>query len=286
MGFWGSSGGGGSFDIDTILPSAHAGSILFINGDHQISESEDVFVWDYINDRLGVGVAEPARIIDIGAVGHLCVEPGLGAGFYYDSIGAANKWLVSTHPADNNKFMFYAGAIMFYLSANEGTSPTFQFNQNTAISDGSEHIFLNLLSTILQNGTGSYTILGADITEFAIGSGEKSLIKLNIDDTTRFQVERGRVSYVLITATDDITLDDTHSEVLGDATSASFSVFLSNPKEGAVYFIKKIDNSVNTVTVDGDGATIDGASTVVLSAQNEAIMIVSDGTDYFIKSRI
>ncbi len=47
--------------------------------------------------------------------------------------------------------------------------------------------------------------------------------------------------------------------------------------------IKKVDVSVNTVTVDGNASeTIDGATTAVLTTQWESITIHCNGTAWFI----
>lgn len=48
------------------------------------------------------------------------------------------------------------------------------------------------------------------------------------------------------------------------------------------YWIKKIDSSANTVTIDPDGSeTIDGASTLVLSSQWDYAVIISTGTTWW-----
>jgi hypothetical protein len=50
-----------------------------------------------------------------------------------------------------------------------------------------------------------------------------------------------------------------------------------------IYLVKKIDATVNTVTLQADGAeTIDGNNTHVLTTQNESVWIISDGTNWYI----
>lgn len=52
---------------------------------------------------------------------------------------------------------------------------------------------------------------------------------------------------------------------------------------GRILFVKKVDSSVNTVTVAGDGSeTIDGDPDVTLTAQYDAVTLGSDGTEWFI----
>lgn len=65
-----------------------------------------------------------------------------------------------------------------------------------------------------------------------------------------------------------------------DATGAATTVYLpaANLAKGKKYIIKKIDSSVNIVTIDANGSdTIDGSSTKTLTAQYDAIFIESDG---------
>lgn len=85
------------------------------------------------------------------------------------------------------------------------------------------------------------------------------------------------------TTTYTITTNDT--VIICDATSGAFTVTLPTAvgNTGRRYFIKKIDVTVNAVTVDGDGTeTIDDGLTAVLNTQYEAIGIVSDGTEWWI----
>lgn len=91
-------------------------------------------------------------------------------------------------------------------------------------------------------------------------------------------------SYIhsLNTITTTTTLDNTYYAVLCNSSSA-FTVNLpaAASNTGRVYYIKNINTG--TVTVDGNASeTIDGATTYALSTQYQAIMIVSNGTNWFI----
>ena len=73
--------------------------------------------------------------------------------------------------------------------------------------------------------------------------------------------------------------------VLADATSGSFLVNLppASSNINSRIDIKKIDSTVNTVTVDGNGSeTIDGGLTAVLTVQWEAITLFCNGAAWFI----
>ena len=75
--------------------------------------------------------------------------------------------------------------------------------------------------------------------------------------------------------------------ILYDASGGNGTVALPTAVgiAGRVYQVKKADSSGYTVTVDGYGAeTIDGATTQTLSAQYNAISIVSNGTAWYVKS--
>lgn len=94
-------------------------------------------------------------------------------------------------------------------------------------------------------------------------------------------------AYVAKTAAYTITAAD--SVVACDATSAAFTITLPTAVgiAGREYTVKKTDASANAVTVDGNGAqTIDGAATYSVAAQWNTIVIVSDGANWLIKSKI
>ena len=70
--------------------------------------------------------------------------------------------------------------------------------------------------------------------------------------------------------------------VRGDATSGAFAVTLPTAlnSQGRQLLIKKIDVSANAVTVTRAGTdTIEGANTVVLGAQWDKTLLISNGVD-------
>jgi hypothetical protein len=72
---------------------------------------------------------------------------------------------------------------------------------------------------------------------------------------------------------------------LADATAGAITIDLPPAADmaGKTVDIKKIDSSINSVTLDGDGAeTIDGSLTQVLTAQYDEITVLSDGTAWYI----
>jgi hypothetical protein len=73
--------------------------------------------------------------------------------------------------------------------------------------------------------------------------------------------------------------------IICDASSAAITVNLpaASISNGYVYYVKKVDATANTVTIDGSGSeTIDGGTTAVISSQYECLTIVCDGTSWYI----
>lgn len=76
--------------------------------------------------------------------------------------------------------------------------------------------------------------------------------------------------------------------ILCDTTAASMTVTLPPAATvlDEIYYIKKIDSTVNTVTIDGDtGDTIDNDLTQVIRDQWEGLAMISDGAEWFVISK-
>ena len=86
------------------------------------------------------------------------------------------------------------------------------------------------------------------------------------------------------TVTADYTMTWADETILADASGSAITVTLPDPASYPNYevMIKKIDSSANAVTVTPHGTeTIDGASSITLANQNDAIRLRSDGTNWF-----
>lgn len=73
------------------------------------------------------------------------------------------------------------------------------------------------------------------------------------------------------------------AEVRCDATAGAITMTLETAvaADGRLHYFKKIDSSANAVTIDGNGSqTIDGAATRTLSAQYDAVLLISNGTNW------
>ena len=115
--------------------------------------------------------------------------------------------------------------------------------------------------------------------DFALNEGESLWLwtGLNWNDITTREVLVTKTSAYIILASDGI--------ILCDAESASFTVTLppAADNSGKKYYIKKIDGTLNTVTIDGDESdTIDTGLTAVLTTPFTSVTIASDGSDWWI----
>lgn len=74
--------------------------------------------------------------------------------------------------------------------------------------------------------------------------------------------------------------------VLMDATAGAKTVNLvaaATAGSGGSLYVKKVDTSTNTVTIDGNGAeTIDGSLTYVITTPYDSIRVISDGSNWSI----
>jgi len=86
------------------------------------------------------------------------------------------------------------------------------------------------------------------------------------------------------TVTANYTMTWADETILADASGGAITVTLPDPAAYPNYevMIKKIDSSANAVTVAPHGTeTIDGASSLTLANQNDAVRLRSDGTNWF-----
>jgi len=100
-------------------------------------------------------------------------------------------------------------------------------------------------------------------------------------------VPGGSLSTSTNTVSTDTTLVSTQYSIFVDAIAAPRIITLPTAatSRGRIYVIKKIDTSANSVTIKANGSElIDGTNTKVISTQNTAIMLQSDGTFWWILS--
>ncbi len=80
-------------------------------------------------------------------------------------------------------------------------------------------------------------------------------------------------------------ISENYGLILVDATAFNVDLKLpANPTTGKIFYLKRIDNSVNTVSISGGGKTIDGANSFNLNAQYSSRTIIFNGTEWSIVS--
>jgi len=70
--------------------------------------------------------------------------------------------------------------------------------------------------------------------------------------------------------------------VLVNASAGARTITLPAPARGKIFNIKKIDSSLNAVTISPPSGTIDGEASKSLAFQWDSLMITSDGTNFFL----
>jgi len=107
----------------------------------------------------------------------------------------------------------------------------------------------------------------------------------------RLIVPPGTITYVFgdqMRQTEKTTSFTAGNETVILAYAATGKIEITLPaasaKPGKWYWIKKIDSSVNSVVIKGDTSaeTIDGEESVILNLQYQYIVVLTDGTEWFI----
>lgn len=239
-----------------------------------------MFVADAATDRIAMGTLTPEEKLHV--VGRVKITD-MPASTDVDSMSTVTAGRLNTIAATN-----------WGRTASTGitnTAGTWTANLSTGVNGGQSAIGgtaandqLIVRGSTVASGS---TTTNPDVT-FIAGDGAGS---------TAFQIRKntsslfyGSVWKPIRTVSTTTTAAVTDYTILVDASGGAVTINLPavatlfNSPTGAVFVIKKIDASVNTVTVDGDGSeTIDGATTQVLLAQWNSYTIQSNGTAWFIQ---
>ena len=90
-------------------------------------------------------------------------------------------------------------------------------------------------------------------------------------------------TYETLTITADTTLVSSTRAVLINAASGDVTATLPALLDGDVFDIKRVDATVNAVTVATPGAeTIDGAATLLIPSQYLSFTLLCDGTSWYL----
>lgn len=190
---------------------------------------------------------------------------------------------INLDPATNKKFQYVAG------SATLSSSYTIQTSGTPA--NGDEFwVFYNATMTLSGN---SITIFGETLS--AAEALSATILFITKYDGTAWRtikfVDSDYLSANIQQNSSVVSKSTTYTAninemVLCDASGGAFTVTLPTAASasGKEVTVKKTDASANAVTVDGNGSeTIDGALTSALSSQWDSVVVVSNGSNWFIK---
>lgn len=130
----------------------------------------------------------------------------------------------------------------------------------------------------VQSSGGTSNVIVADTTNSRVGIGVTA-------PNSPLQVA-GSIASPISAKTASYTLSATDSTVLG---SGNITLTLPSAASitGRTYTLKKTDASGTTVTIaTSSSQTIDGASSIALTAQNEAATVQSDGTNWWVIAQV
>ncbi|MFZ3473093.1 hypothetical protein ACODT3_10835 [Streptomyces sp. 4.24] len=190
----------------------------------------------------------------------------VAVGTYAGSVGSVHAMLVlsaSIEACTNELFIMGAGSA--------GIGPIIDINQLSTES-GTPNIAGSSAAAMLA-ARGIVRLTGL-FTESGVSVGNPCGIKLI----------NGQAPYPVRAVTASTTVRVIDEVLLVDAAADNLTITLisaaATPNQ---YTIKKVDGSVNTVTIDGAGSeTIDGATTKVLTTQWETVTVVPSGGNWYV----
>jgi hypothetical protein len=89
------------------------------------------------------------------------------------------------------------------------------------------------------------------------------------------------------TATENVTLNNNHGAVILCGAAGAITLTLPAAATARKCHLTFINKSGNAVTIDANGSeTIDGSLTIQLSSVRSSVTLLTDGTEWFIVSRV
>lgn len=147
------------------------------------------------------------------------------------------------------------------------------------IPESASNVFIVGDNITIAEGTSNLSIINGNVTSTVVGeSANIKTVTANYnvnfyDDTVLVDASGGDVTVLLEYDLPQFYISNVSIVVSGVAIDLDIT---------KVTTIKRIDNSAYTVTIDGDGLTIDGALTINLN-YNQSLTLQFDGTNWIIK---
>lgn len=109
-------------------------------------------------------------------------------------------------------------------------------------------------------------------------------VSINSDGTLNPVATSTALNHVTVKSSNYTTASTQSECILGNAAGGAITITLPTAASNTnVYTVKKIDASVNTVTIATTASqTVDGGATAVLRVRYASVNLVSDGSNWFV----
>jgi hypothetical protein len=208
---------------------------------------------DGANDKVGINTDQPDYTLDVAG------DIGVDQKIYHN--GDANTYINFT----DDRIRFDAGGLNLFGMHKKGSSP-----HQVTVNNGGNNV------DFVVNDNSSNTVLRTDASTSRVGiSTGTPHSGLQIDNSVAFAARA---------ITQNHTVTEGDHTIFVNATSGNITVTLPSATNimGRQYVIKRVDSSVNSVTIDPDGSeTIEGASTITLDV-GRSVVIQSDNSNWWI----
>lgn len=207
-----------------------------------------------------------------------------GAGFYVQ-YGAFNNSLVDCEAnikgSGQGCFIIGAGSDKTLLI--NPFAESFNEVPNIKLENGSiETSIFNLLSA--SNGSAIWDLSGGQYTAYNAGFPHKN--RLQRTTCTDMNAKLQRFDTEFIDSSGTVSLDISHSIHLVSSFGGALTLELPNAGDavGVLMAIKKTDSSGNVITITEDGGNGPDGRNYYLGAENDFVMMLSNGAEWFVLS--
>lgn len=152
---------------------------------------------------------------------------------------------------------------------------------NIKLESGSQETAIyNLLSA--SDGAAIWDLSGGQYTAYNAGFPHKNRLQRTTVTDMNATLQRFDTEY--IDASGAVSLDLSHSVHLVSSFGGALTVELPNAGDavGAMMVVKKTDSSKNVITITEDGGPGPDGSGVFLGAENDYVMMLSNGAEWFV----
>jgi len=184
-----------------------------------------------------------------------------------------------------------SGAKLKFYDAGTTSARTVYTDEDLSVSAGTEVTCnsagipqVSSADVLIYTGTTDYKVVITDSDDVTITSHDNISGAL---DTSGFVTTAAAITMPVVSKAGDYSIASTDMGQLFSVDSSSATVTLSLPAagtagDGSTFGVVKTDAS-NTVVLDGSGGeTINGSTTYSLSTNRSAIILVTDGSEWFI----